>query len=88
MCASQREGCELVVERCILPIGRVMTRAAICSELPIMLIVATVTGIAVHRRALINAVLVASFASNLSVLPLELEDRKVMVEPGGFPAIG
>jgi hypothetical protein len=71
-----------------LPTAGLMAGATFGAEFASMFIVLFMACIAVARRAFVDIVNVAFFASNLSVDPFEFECGKVVVEFSGLPAIG
>ena len=64
-----------------------MTGCTIGSKAAIMLIILTVAGITIGRRALINTTLVAIFARDFGMLTFQLESRKAVVKLGRFPSV-
>jgi hypothetical protein len=58
MFPNQWEGCDVVVETRISPALCIMTGAAICSKATTVVVIICMAGIAIHRCALIDPVLV------------------------------
>ena len=56
MCANQSEGGGIMIECHLLPLGRLVTRAANRPKLPIVFILRRMAGITVLRRTLINPI--------------------------------
>lgn len=86
--ARQREVTAGVIEGGVLPIRWVVTGRTVGAIFSIMLIILRVAGEAIRRCALIHIVLVTFLAGCLGVFPFQLKGRQVVIELGGFPAIG
>ena len=87
MPACKRKPAEVVIEICILPIGRVMAGGTVAPILAVMLIVLLVAGIAICRGANENLIDMAGFAGRLRMLAFQLESRQVVVELRRRPAL-
>lgn len=72
-----------MIERCILPIRRIMARFALSPILSIMFIVFAMAGITILRCAFEDIIRMAFFTGGFSVFTLEFERRKVVIEIGG-----
>jgi len=65
-----------------------MAGGAIRAELPVVFIVVLMTGIAILRRAFINAVHMTTRACHAGMRARQLEGRKIMVKTGRLPGAG
>jgi len=84
----QRESGCVVIERGRRPAAGAVAGSAIGAELAAVSVPRRVTGITIHRRALVNAVDVAGLTWHGRVFAGQLERRQVMVEGGGRPTAG
>jgi hypothetical protein len=73
MGAIQGKVTTIVVEGCVFPVGRIVTGTTVCAKTAAMLIILAMTGIAIHRRALVNAVLMAFFTGYPGMLSFQFE---------------
>ena len=85
--ASQWKSRFRVVKRSRQPGVRCVAGSAIRPELPVVVIVFSVTGMAVLRRALKDVINMAGRAVHGRVLAQQLEGGQVMVESGLFPIV-
>ncbi|OIN88161.1 MAG: hypothetical protein AUJ21_11330 [Anaerolineae bacterium CG1_02_58_13] len=88
MRARQLEGRKIMVKTGRLPGAGGMAGRTIRAELPLVIVVLLMTGIAILRRAFINAVLMATRASHAGMRARQLEGRKIMVKTGRLPGAG
>lgn len=85
--AGQREIAESMIEGRITPIGRGVAGRTVRAKAAFMFIVLTVAGIAIGRRALVHAILVAIFARDFGVLSFQFKCCQVVIKRSGFPTI-
>ncbi len=86
--AGKREIGFVVIKGHIVPFGGAVTGGAIGAEFAVVCIVFLVAGEAIGGRALVGVVHVAFFTADVDMCAFEFEGGKVVVELGGFPAIG
>jgi len=88
MHTRQLEDRGVMVESDRVPVLRHMTRFAIRSQLPFVMVVLFMARETILRRALELEVEVAVHTCCLRMHSLQVKDGAVMVEAGGFPAVG
>ena len=71
--ARQWEVTARVVERGVIPSAWRVTRRTVCAEIPVMLVILLVAGIAVLRRAFENAVLMTLLAFNVCMFTFKFK---------------
>lgn len=84
----QREGGLAMIEGHILPAGCIMARGTYRSELSVVCILGSMTGIAIRGCALEHAIRVTDHTLNVLVLPSQWEGSPVVIEGHVFPAAG
>ena len=70
------------------PAGGCVTGRTVCAKLTGVLVVVSMTGITIGRRALENVVDMATGASHLDMFTSQLESQQIMVEIRRKPACG
>ena len=80
MFSDQREVRSAMIEGHITPIAGVMTGTAVRAELPIVLILASVTGVTIRGRSLIHATDMTGCALDTRVFARQRESRVAMIE--------
>ena len=85
MSATQRECGVVVVERHVLPAARVMAGSTICAKLPIVLIIADMTGIAILRGTFQDSIRMASRAGHIGMAASQCEGCRIVIEDDVLP---
>ena len=88
MTATQGKGGVVVVKRHVLPAARVMAGSTICAKLPIVLIIADMTGIAILRCALEGSICVTSRTLNIHMASAQWKVCIVMIKSNFLPTCG
>lgn len=88
MRTRQLESCQVVVKPGRFPGVGIVAGFAILAKGPIMMIIASVTGIAVHWCALEDIVQVAALTQRITMRTSQLKDRTVVVKIGRLPSLG
>ena len=88
MFSHEWETCIVMIEGCIAPPAGGMTGTTVRTELPIMGILRSMTGITIRGRALVNAVRMAGITLNIRVFPGKREGGGAVIEGHIAPSAG
>jgi len=88
MLSNKWEGRIVVIEGDIIPTAGRMAGAAIGAKLPVVIVVGSMTGIAVGWRALIDTIGMTVATGQITMLPHQWETRIGMIKGRAAPATG
>lgn len=71
----------------IIPIRQGVAGSTVCAKATVVFVILLVAGITIRGRSLKHAVLMAFFASDISMFAFQLEVRKVVIEGGILPIV-
>jgi hypothetical protein len=86
--AGERKGALVMVEGGFVPIVGRVAGTAFRAEAAVVLVILRVAGVTIGGCTFINSILVTTLASHFRVFAFEFERGEVVVELGGFPALG
>ena len=85
---SQLESRQVVVKRRPCPAAGAVAARAVAAHRPVVLVIARMAGVTVHRRALVNAIHMAARTGRINMCPSQLESRQVVVKRRPGPTAG